>query len=329
MIARNREGEAGMKIAVLDDYVGVARDFADWRDVGEIRVFRDTLKDPDDLVARLEPFEVICVMRERTPLPAAIIERLPRLGLIVTTGMRNLSIDLDACRARGIAVSGTELRGNTTAELAMGLIVAMNRGILTEAAEIAGGGWQRELGRDLAGLALGIVGLGKIGAQMAKLGRAFGMEPIAWSQNLTDERCAEVGVRRAESLPALMAAADVVTVHVVLSERSRGLIGTEALAAMPPGAHIVNTSRGPIVDLDALLAGLRAGRPAKAALDVFDEEPLPEGHPLRDRDLIGSGRLLLTPHLGYTSEQTFRLAYGQTTEAIHRWRDGAPVRLLT
>jgi phosphoglycerate dehydrogenase-like enzyme len=318
-----------MKIAVLDDYVGAALDCADWSRLGEIAVFHDTLRDREALVARLEPYEVLCVMRERTPLPRDVIERLPNLRLIVTTGMRNFSIDLEICRARGIVVSGTELRGNTTAELAMGLIIAMNREIVTEAAEISSGGWQRGLGRDLAGLSLGIVGLGKIGTQMAVLGRAFGMEPMAWSQNLTEARCAEVGVRRAEGLAELMAAADVVTVHVVLSGRSRGLIGAEALAAMRSGAHLVNTSRGPVVDTDALLAGLRGGRPAKAALDVFDDEPLPKDHPLRDRELMAAGRLLLTPHLGYTSEQTFRLAYQQTVEGIRRWLDGSPVRLLT
>ncbi|PQO21803.1 hydroxyacid dehydrogenase [Rhodobacteraceae bacterium WD3A24] len=317
-----------MKIAVLDDYAGVSQDLADWSGLGEITVFNDTLKDEARLIERLEPFEVICAMRERTPLPARVIEALPNLRLIVTSGPRNHSIDMDAARARGIPVCATESRKTTTSELAMTMALALNRRLIPEAESLRAGGWQTGLGRDLGGLTLGLIGLGTIGAQMAALGRAFGMEIAAWSQNLKQERCDEVGARRCDSLAALMAASDVVSIHMILSERTRGLVDAEALAAMRSDAVLINTSRGPIVDSDALLEGLRNGRPHKAGLDVFDEEPLPADHPLLDRALIDSGRLLLTPHLGYTTEATFRVFYEQTVEDIRAWRDGAPIRVL-
>ena len=317
-----------MKIAVLDDYAGVSQELADWSGLGEVTVFSDTIKDEAALIDRLRPFDILCVMRERTPLPARVIDALPALKLIVTTGSRNFAIDLEAARARGIPVSGTESRKTSTSELAMTLLLALNRRLLPEAASLARGGWQAGLGRDLAGLTLGLVGLGRIGAQMVTLGRAFGMDIVAWSQNLTDERCAELDVRRCASLPELMAASDCVSVHLILSERSRGLIGAEAFASMRPDAVIVNTSRGPIIDTEALLNGLHGGRPAKAGLDVFDEEPLPPGHPLLDRELIDSGRLLLTPHLGYTTKANFRLLYEQTVEAVRAWQAGAAIREL-
>ncbi len=317
-----------MKIAILDDYANVSQSLADWSGLGEITVFTEPLGGPEAVVAALEPFEVVCVMRERTPLPEKVIAALPKLRLIVTTGLRNLSIDLDAARARAVPVCGTESRKTTTSELAMGMILALNRRLIPEAASLNAGGWQTGLGRDLAGLTLGLVGLGSIGAQMVTIGRAFGMEIAAWSANLTEERCAELGVTRHDTLEGLMGAADVVSVHMVLSQRTRGLIGAEAFAAMRPGAVFVNTSRGPIVDTPALLAGLRAGRPAMAGLDVFDSEPLPADDPIRDPDLIDSGRLLLTPHLGYTTEATFRTFYEQTVEAIRAWQAGAPVRVL-
>jgi phosphoglycerate dehydrogenase-like enzyme len=317
-----------MKIAVLDDYSDSATRLADWSDLGEVTVFREHLGGATEVVEWLQPFDVVCVMRERTPLPASVIEALPNLRLIVTTGPRNISIDMAAARSRGITVCGTESRKTTAAELAMTLILALNRRIVPEAARLAAGGWQKELGRDLAGLTLGLVGLGSIGAQMANLGRAFGMKIAAWSQNLTAERCAELGVRQCDSLKALMAASDVVSVQLVLSERTRGLIGARAFAAMRPGAVFVNTSRGPIVDSDALLDGLRAGRPHMAGLDVFDVEPLPGDHPLLNAGLIDEGRLLLTPHLGYATETSFRMFYGQTVEAIRAWAAGSPVRVL-
>lgn len=317
-----------MKIAILDDYTNQALTLADWSGLGAITVYADTLADHDALVARLLPYDAICVMRERTPLPASLLQALPNLRLVVTTGPRNASIDLAAATALGITVCGTESRKTTTSELAVLMMLALNRRLLPEVTSLNKGHWQSGLGRDLAGLRLGLIGLGNIGAQMAGFGRAFGMEVSAWSNNLTQSRCDDLGVGRAESLPALMAVSDVVSVHLVLSDRSHGLIDAAAFAAMKPGAVFLNTSRGPIHDTAALLAGLRRGFPAMAGVDVFDLEPLPADDPLRDADLISSGRLLLTPHLGYTTEATFRLFYTQTVEALRAYQSGAPIRVL-
>ncbi|MEL6480249.1 MAG: D-2-hydroxyacid dehydrogenase family protein [Pseudomonadota bacterium] len=323
---------AKLRIAVLDDYQGVALDLADWSRLeaqgAEITVFRDTIGGPA-LIERLEPFDVVCLMRERTPFPAEVIEALPNLRLIVTTGARNLSIDTGAARARGITVSGTASRGPTTSQFTMALILSATRRIVPESQAMAAGGWQRGLGRDLDGLTLGLIGLGRLGAQVAALARPFGVNLIAWSENLTEERCDEVGgVRRMESLEALMAEADIASVHLLLSDRTRGLIGAEALGCMNPDALLVNTSRGPIVAWRALLDALHAGRPGMAAIDVYDEEPVPADHPLRDRALIEDGRLLLTPHIGYVSEQTYRIFYRETVDAIEAWRAGQPIREL-
>lgn len=319
-----------MRIAVLDDYAGVALDMADWNALGaQVTVFRDTLRDADALAARLAGFDVICVMRERTPLPASLLDRLPALRLIVTSGPRNLSIDLEAAKGRGITVCGTQSRKTTTSELAMLLLLALARGLMPEAASIRAGGWQTGLGRDMNGLVLGLVGLGNVGRQMAALGRAFGMEVIAWSQNLDPARCAAEGAGYCPTLEALMARADAISVHLVLSERTQGLIGHAAFAAMKPDAMLINTSRGPIVDDAALLAALREAPGRKAALDVFDMEPLPADHPLRDQNLMARGQLLLTPHLGYVTEATWRLFYTQTVEAIAAWQQGTPLREIT
>lgn len=318
-----------MKIAILDDYADKALTLADWDSLSaQVTVFKDTITDMDALVDRLLPFDVICIMRERTPFGADLINRLPNLRLLVTSGPRNLSIDLAAAKAKGITVCGTQSRKTTTSELAMTMILSLSRRIVPEVRSMETNGWQSGLGRDLAGLTLGLIGAGNIGAQMANLGRAFGMDVVAWSQNLTDERAAEIGARRMESLPALMAEADVATVHLVLSDRSRGLIGAEAFAAAKEGQVFINTSRGPIVDTDALLDAMRAGRPYGAGLDVFDVEPLPMDHPLRDQDLTGSGRLLLTPHLGYCTEQTFSIFYTQMVEAVAAWAAGDPIRVM-
>lgn len=318
-----------MKIAVLDDYQGVAPDLADWDGLdADITFFSDTIDGPA-LVERLRPFDVICLMRERTPMPEALIEALPALKLLVTTGMRNASIDLDAAARRGIPVCGTGGRVPTTAQLAMALTLAATRGLVSEAIAMRDGGWQRGVGRDLDGLTLGLVGLGKQGAQMAALARPFGMRLAAWSENLTQERCDALDVTRAPSLDALLAQSDVVSIHVVLSRRTRGLISADAVARMKPDAVLVNTSRGPIVDVDAVLDALRSGRLGAAALDVFDAEPLPAESPLRDRALIDSGRLILTPHIGYVSRQTLEIFYRETVEAIAAWKAGAPVRMLT
>lgn len=318
-----------MKLAILDDYSGVALTMADWSVLdADISVFDDTITDHAALVARLLPFEVICLMRERTPMSAELINALPNLKLIVTSGPKNASIDLAAAKARGIPVSGTPSRKTPTPELAMLMMMALNRGLVPEVAALHRDGWQNGLGRDLAGLTLGLIGLGNIGSQMAVLGKAFGMDVVAWSQNLSDERCAEIGVTRAASLPELMAQVDVASVHLVLSDRSHGLVGAEAFAAAKDGLVLINTSRGQIVDTDALLAGMRVGKPAMAGLDVYDQEPLAGDHPLRDKELIESGRLLLTPHLGYATQATFKVFYEKSVESVQAWQAGEPIRLL-
>ncbi|WP_277024563.1 D-2-hydroxyacid dehydrogenase family protein [Paracoccus hibiscisoli] len=320
---------APLKIAILDDYADVAVNMADWSDLGDITVFRDTLKDESALIQRLHPFEVLCLMRERTPLPGRIIRALPNLRLIVTSGLRNLSIDLAAAAERGIPVSGTEMRKTMTAELTMGLTLALERRIVVEATSLTASGWQIGLGRDLHGLTLGLVGLGKVGQQMATLGRAFGMRVAAWSQNLTAETCAAHDVNYCDSLHGLLAQSDVVSVHLVLSDRSRGLIDSAALSAMRPTATLINTSRAAIVDTVELLTCLRQGRIAGAALDVFEREPVAADDPILDNELIKSGRLLLTPHLGYASQQTFKMFYAQMAEAVAAWKARSPIRLLS
>lgn len=317
-----------MKIAILDDYGHDALRLADWSGLGEVDVFQDTLTDQDALVERLSPYDVLCIMRERTPLPGMLLERLPELKLIVTSGPRNLSIDLDTAARQGITVCGTELRKTTTAELTLGLMLASQRRIVVDANHLRSGRWQQGLGRDLAGLTLGIVGLGKVGQQVSALAKAFGMEVAAWSQNLTESLCDEHAVQHASSLAALLEMSDIVSIHLVLSPRSRGLINQETLRLMRPTACLINTSRGAIVDSQALVEALHSQTLGSAAIDVFDQEPLPADDPLRDNDLIDSGRLLLTPHLGYTSEQTFRLFYQQMVEDIQAWQLGKPIRQL-
>jgi phosphoglycerate dehydrogenase-like enzyme len=318
-----------MRIAILDDWADSALAMADWDQLpGEVTVFRDTLHDAEALVARLAPFDVICLMRERTKMPAAVISRLPQLRLIVTTGMRNLALDVAAAKAQGIMVCGTETRKTTASELAMTLILAMARNLIPQAQSIAGGGWQSGLGRDLEGMTLGLIGAGAIGAQMVERARPFGMKILAWSQNLTTERCAELQITRADSLNDLMAKADAVSIHLVLSDRTRHLVNNEALAAMKPDAMLVNTSRAGIVDTEALLAALHAAPARRAALDVFAVEPLPADDPVRDATLIANGQLLLTPHIGYVTEKSWRLFYQQTVEAIAAFQKGAPLRQL-
>ena len=317
-----------MKIAVLDDYAGAALRLADWSGLGAVTVFADTLADEGALAARLAPFAVVCLMRERTPMPASLIARLPNLRLIVTTGPRNAAIDTAAAVAAGVTVCGTASRKTTTAELTLLMMLALSRRLLPEAASLRRGTWQAGLGRDLHGLGLGLVGLGQIGQQVAALARAFGMTVAAWSPNLTPERAAEAGVRAAPSLRALMAEADVVSVHMVLSARTQGLIGAADFAAMKPDAVFLNTARAGLIDTGALLAGLRAGRPGAAGLDVFDHEPLAADDPLNDPALQDAGRLLLTPHLGYTTQATFRLFYTETVAAIRAWHAGHPIRVI-
>lgn len=313
-----------MRIAVLDDYQGVALDLADWsrlEEKAEIEVFRDTITDEEALVERLEPFEVICAMRERTPLPAALLERLPNLKLIVSTGHRNASIDVAAAKGRGVTVCGTDSSAFATSELALTLLLALSRRLLPQALSVREGGWQVGLGRDLKDAELGIIGLGRLGGRMAELVKPLGMKVSAWSQNLTQERCDELGVTKRESLSALLEEADFVTIHTRPSARTEGLMNAEAFARMKPDAALINTSRASIVERQALLGWLDASPAATAALDVFEKEPLPEDDPIRRHP-----QLLLTPHVGYVSRENYTTFYRQTVENIEAWLAGEPLR---
>ncbi len=305
-----------VKVAILDDYLGVALTMADWSDVADratITVFNDHLADPDALVERLQPFDVVCVMRERTPLPRQVIERLPRLKMIASTGPFNASIDLAAAEERGIYVSTTGGYVESTVELTWALILTTARRIVDESQSVRGGGWQTAVGRQLGGTTLGVLGLGRIGSRVAQVGKAFGMDVVAWSRNLTPEAAGQAGVAYV-SKEELFGRADVLTIHLVLSDRSRGLVGPDELALMKPTALLVNTSRGPIVDESALLEALRTRSIAGAGLDVFDTEPLPAGHPLRSLDNV-----VATPHIGYVAEQVYRVFYGESAAKIARW----------
>ena len=314
------------RIAVLDDYQSVAADFCDWSKVPEpvdVTTFHDTLTDEDALVARLEPFDVVIAMRERTPFPRAVLERLPNLKLLVTTGRRNKSIDVEAATERGITVCGTGILPNGTAELTWGLILAVTRHIPHEDASVRAGGWQQTIGGDLAGARLGVVGLGGQGSQVARIGLAFGMDVVAWSQNLTDERAAEHGVRRVDR-EELFATSDVVTVHLLWSKRTRGLINAEDFALMKHTAIFINTSRGPIVQTPALVDALQNGTIAGAGLDVYDQEPLPADDPIRSLP-----RTVLTPHLGYVTRSTYEVFYGEAVEDVAAFLRGEPIRVIT
>jgi phosphoglycerate dehydrogenase-like enzyme len=261
-------------------------------------------------------------MRERTPFPRALLEQLPKLRLLVTTGMRNRSIDVAAAKARGVAVCGTPGLNTTTAELTWGLILALARQIPREDRELRTGRWQTTVGLGLAGRTLGILGLGSIGQQVARVGGAFGMKLVAWSQNLTEEKAKAAGAQRVER-DALLAEADVLTIHLVLSDRTRGLVGARELELMKPSALLVNTSRGPIVDEQALAEALKRGTLAGAGIDVYGEEPIPRDHPL-----LIAPNTVLTPHLGYVTRESYRVYYEGAVEAIRAWQDGAPIRLL-
>jgi phosphoglycerate dehydrogenase-like enzyme len=306
------------KIAVLDDYQGVALELADWSAVtarAQVDVFSDHLADADAVAERLLPYDIVCVMRERTPLAAQLIERLPNLKLIASTGPRNASIDLQAAGARGISVVHTGYFGSPTVELTWALILASARHIVAETAAVRGGGWQHTIGDDLSGKTLGLIGLGHIGSQVGKVGLAFGMRVIAWSQNLTAEKAGAVGAALV-SKEELLRQSDIVSVHLVLSDRSRGLIGTGELALMKQTARLVNTSRGPIVVEAALVAALKAGQIAGAAIDVYDVEPLPDDHPYRHIH-----NLLATPHIGYVSRGLYERFYRDTVSNIIAWLD--------
>ena len=313
------------RIAILDDFQNVALEVADWSAVAQradIAVFDDHLADPDAVAERLRGFDIVVIMRERTPFPAALIDNLPNLKLLVTTGMRNLSIDLDAATARGVIVSGTDSVGYSPAELTWALILALMRNIPKEDRATREGRWQTALGRALNGRVLGVIGLGKIGARVAAVGKALEMDVVAWSQNLTEDRCAEVAVKRVDK-DALFRTADVISIHLVLSERTRGLVGARDLALMKHTAYLVNTSRGPIVDETALVRALTDRTIAGAGLDVFDVEPLPADHPLRGLD-----NAVLTGHTGFVVKEFYAKAYSEAVEDIAAWRNGRAIRVL-
>jgi phosphoglycerate dehydrogenase-like enzyme len=306
------------RIAVLDDYQDVALKMADWSVLegrAQVTVFHDHLTKEDDLVARLLPFEAISVMRERTPLTRALLDRLPNLHLISSTGPRNASIDVKAASERGIDVRHTRYGSASTIEHTWALLLASARHVVQENDDVRAGGWQRTVGGNFHGKTLGVLGLGNIGSEVAKVGRAFGMNILAWSQNLTAEK-AEASGARLVSKEELFREADYLSVHLVLSDRSRGLVGATEIGLMKPTARLVNTSRGPIVDEAALVAALRERRIAGAALDTFDVEPLPADHPFRTMDNV-----LTTPHLGYVTEDLYRVFFEDTVSNLARWLD--------
>jgi phosphoglycerate dehydrogenase-like enzyme len=320
-----------MRIAVLDDYQRRAHEFADWSSLGpdvEVTYFHDPI-DPALIAATLADFEVLVLMRERTAFPRAVLELLPRLELVVTTGMQNASVDVAYLLERGVVVCGTGAPPgpsppglSSTTEVAWALILAAAKRVTFEDRALRAGRWQVDLPTNLAGATLGLAGLGRLGGAMVAPARVFGMNVIAWSQNLTIERASELDVRRV-SKAELLAASDFLSIHLVLSQRTRGLFGAAELAQMKPTAVLVNTSRGPIVDESALVEALTAGTLAAAGLDVFDREPLPPDHPL-----LGLENAVLLPHLGYVSEAGLRTMYGQVVEDIAAFLDGAPIRLV-
>jgi phosphoglycerate dehydrogenase-like enzyme len=314
------------RCAILDDYQNVALKVTDWSKVAgdlDIKVFSEHLGGPDNVVKALQGFEIVVAMRERTGFPRAVIEKLPDLKLLITTGMRNASIDSAAAKERGVVVCGTPAVGNPTSGIAIGLMLELTRRIGYENARMKSGvPWQSTIGVDLDGLTLGVLGLGKLGVRTARIAKAFGMKVIAWSQNLTPEKCKEAGVDYV-SKEDLFRQADFVTIHVVLSQRSRGLVGAKEFGLMKPSAYIINTSRGPIIDEAAMLTALREKKIAGAGLDVFDIEPLPTDHPLRKLDNV-----VLTPHLGYVSVQNYQAYFAGVVDDIRAFLDGKPVRVM-
>jgi phosphoglycerate dehydrogenase-like enzyme len=313
------------RVAVLDDYQDVAMQMADWSvlpaDV-QVQVFRDHLSAPEAVAARLRDFDIVVAMRERTPFPRRLLEKLPKLKLLVTTGMRNASIDVEAAAELGITVCGTQGLGYPTAELTWGLILALLRHIPQEDRATREGRWQVSVGVGLRDKVLGVIGLGNLGSQVATVGRAFGMSLLAWSQNLTAERAAQFGATLVGK-DELLARSDIVTIHLVLSDRTRGLIGARELGLMKPTAYLINTSRGPIVDEKALVDALERKTIAGAALDVFDEEPLPLDHPLRRLE-----NTVITPHLGYVTVEGYKVFYRDIVEDIQAFLRGQPLRVI-
>lgn len=317
-------GRPPRRIAVLDDYLDIALQLAPWGTLAgaAVTVFPEPLGDDEAIVAALAPFEIVCAMRERTPLPAEVLARLPALRLLVTTGMQNSAIDIEAARAAGITVCGTGSSPTATGEMTWALILAATRHVAAHDRGMREGAWQRHLGTALSGRRLGVIGLGKNGSHVARIGLAFGMDVVAWSQNLTAERAAEVGVT-AVSSDELLSTSDIVTIHLRLSERTLGLLDRDAFARMKQSAILVNTSRGPIVDESALIEALEAEQIAMAALDVYDVEPLPREHPFRSREDV-----LVTPHTGYVTDENMRRFYEETVEDIAAYLAGAPIRVL-
>jgi D-3-phosphoglycerate dehydrogenase len=316
-----------VRCAILDDYQNVALKVADFSKVKgdvEFKAFNEHLDGPDKVIAALQGFQIVVAMRERTGFPKAVIDALPDLKLLITTGMRNASIDTEAAKARGVTVCGTGSFGSPTSGIAIGLMLELTRHIGYENARLhAGATWQSTIGPDLEGMTLGVLGLGKLGIRTANIAKAFGMKVIAWSQNLTAEKASEAGATYV-SKDDLFRQADFVSIHVVLSPRSRGLVGAKEIGLMKPTAYIINTSRGPIIDEAALLAALRDKKIAGAGLDVFDTEPLPVDHPLRKMD-----NAVITPHLGYVSEQNYKNYFAGVAEDIRGFLDGKPMRVMT
>lgn len=314
-----------VQIAVIDDWQDVAREVVDWSQldsIGEVTFVHDYPADNATLAARLGQYQVICVMRERTRFDQDLLQRLPNLKLLVTGGMRNAALDIPAAAGLGIKVCGTDSYKHAAPELTWALIMAATRNLVNEANSLRAGGWQQGLGGDLHGKTLGILGLGSIGQKVAQFGQVFGMRVIAWSENLTAERAEAAGVTWV-SKQQLFEQADVLSVHLVLSERSRGLVDAQALDWMKPTALLVNTARGPIVDEAALIKALQKQKIAGAALDVFDQEPLPDLHPFRTLDNV-----LATPHVGYVSRQNYAQFFAQMIEDIQAWAAGNPIRIL-
>lgn len=313
-----------MKIAVLDDYQNAARDWAEWSRLSdhEITFFHEVYEGLDGFAERLQPFDILCVMRERSPLGRDLLERLPNLKLLATAGMRNAAIDMDYCKERGIAVCGTENSAQATPELAWGLMINLARNIHIENDRMRTGTWITTMGIDLQRKTLGILGLGRLGKKMAQIAQAFDMNVIAWSANLTDEDAAAHGVTRVDKYD-LFRQSDFLTIHYKLGDRSRGLVGAAELALMKPTAYLVNTSRGPIVDTGALIKALEDGVIAGAGIDVYDKEPLAPNAPIRQ-----APNTVLTPHLGYVTDGVYQAFYGQMVESIEAWLAGNPVRVL-
>src|SRR5713226_2198316 len=318
-----------MRLSILDDYQGVALNMADWSAVRargvEIAVERHAFADEDDVVRSLADSEIVAAMRERTPFPKRVVDRLPKLKLLITTGMRNASFDMSALKDRGITVCGTGGPGGgneDTAELAWGLILGAARRIAEDHAFMRHGGWQTRIGHRVAGKTIGLLGLGRLGSAVARVGIAFGMKAIAWSQNLTADKAAEQGVERVEK-DELFRRSDILSVHLVLSSRSRGLVGAREIGLMKKSAILVNTSRGPICDTNAVIAALKEGRLAYAGFGVYDKEPLPAGHPLRT-----APNVILTPHIGYVTDENYRSSYPQIVENVLGFLDGKPQRVI-